>query len=62
MTFGDILLGFLVACGFFVSAFVGRGFRGRMAGVLVGGVVGLGVSVAVLYYGLTEVFELPAQE
>ncbi|MEO1641665.1 MAG: hypothetical protein AAFU41_20745 [Pseudomonadota bacterium] len=62
MTFGDILFGFLIASGFFVSAFVARFFRRTSTGVLLGGVVGLGVSVALLYYGLTEVFELPAPE
>jgi len=62
MTFGDIVFGFLIAMGFFVSAFVGRMFRRTGTGVLIGGVVGLGVSVALLYYGLTEVFDLPTPE
>ncbi len=56
MTLGDILLGLLVACGFFVSAAVSRLFRGKMAGVIIGGVCGIGFSVLVLVYGLTEVF------
>lgn len=56
MTTGDLLLGFMVSLGFFASAFVGRGFRGRMAGVAIGGVSGLAVSVFVLVYGLTDVF------
>lgn len=56
MTVGDILLGLLVACGFFVSAAISRMFRRKMAGVVIGGVCGIGFSVLVLVYGLTEVF------
>jgi hypothetical protein len=58
MTFGDLLLGLLVALGFFVSAAVSRAFRGRMAGIFIGGVAGLGVSVFILAYGLTDVFSV----
>ncbi len=56
MTLGDLLLGLLVACGFFVSAIVSRMLRGRMAGIFIGGVTGLAVSVFILVYGLTDVF------
>ncbi|HEV8033202.1 hypothetical protein [Yoonia sp.] len=56
MTLGDLILGILVALGFFVSAAVSRVFRGRMAGIFIGGVVGLAVSVFILVYGLTDVF------
>lgn len=62
MTLGDILFGFLIASGFFVSALVGRLLRRTSSGVLLGGVTGLGVSVAFLYYGLTSVFELQVVE
>ncbi len=56
MTLGDILLGLLVACGFFVAAWVSRFFRRTMAGVIIGGVCGIGVSVLILFYGLGDVF------
>ncbi|MFA8443810.1 hypothetical protein [Yoonia sp.] len=56
MTLGDLVLGLLVALGFFVSAAISRMFRGRMAGIFIGGVVGLAVSVFILVYGLTDVF------
>jgi len=58
MTIGDLFLGLLVALGFFVSAFVSRMFRGRMAGIFIGGVSGLAVSVFILVYGLTDVFSI----
>lgn len=58
MTFGDLFLGLLVATGFFVSAFVSPMFRNRRTGVLIGGVTGLALSVAVLAYGLTNVFAI----
>lgn len=56
MTLGDILLGLLVACGFFVSAAVSRFFRRAMSGVIIGGVAGIAVSVVILVYGLTDIF------
>ena len=56
MTLGDILLGLLVACGFFVSAAVSRIFRRTMSGVIIGGVAGIAVSVLILVYGLTDIF------
>lgn len=56
MTLGDLALGLLVATGFFVSAGVSRFFRRGMAGVFIGGVVGLAVSVFILVYGLTDIF------
>ncbi|MFO8128046.1 hypothetical protein [Yoonia sp.] len=64
MTLGDLLLGLLVALGFFVSAIVSRMFRGRAAGIFIGGVTGLAVSVFILVYGLTDVFAVapPAAE
>ncbi|EBA11491.1 hypothetical protein RCCS2_02493 [Roseobacter sp. CCS2] len=58
MTMGDLLLGLLVALGFFVSALVSRMFRGKMAGIFIGGVTGLAVSVFILVYGLTDVFNI----
>lgn len=58
MTIGDLFLGLLVALGFFVSAFVSRMFRGRMAGIFISGVSGLAVSVFILVYGLTDVFSI----
>jgi hypothetical protein len=64
MTLGDILLGLMVASGFFVSAAVSRFFRGKMAGVVIGGVSGIAVSVLIMVYGLTDVFSVapPAVE
>lgn len=56
MTLGDILLGILVVFGFFVSAAVSRMFRRTMSGVIIGGVVGIAVSVSILFYGLSDVF------
>jgi hypothetical protein len=56
MTLGDIVLGLLVACGFFVSALVSRMFRKRLTGVIIGGVVGLAFAVMILAYGLNNVF------
>jgi hypothetical protein len=56
MTLGDILLGVLVVFGFFVSAAVSRMFRRTMSGVIIGGVVGIAVSVTILFYGLNDVF------
>lgn len=56
MTLGDLLLGLLVGSGFFVSAIVGRIFRGWTAGVIFGGVAGCAVSVFVLVYGLNDLF------
>ena len=56
MTIGDILLGLLIACGFFLSAAVGRMFRRRMSGIVFGGVIGIAFSVTVLVYGLNNVF------
>jgi hypothetical protein len=56
MTLGDILLGLMVASGFFISATVSRFFRGKMAGIVIGGVSGIAMSVLILVYGLTDVF------
>ena len=56
MTLGDILLGVLVVFCFFVSAAVSRMFRRTMSGVIIGGVVGIAVSVTILFYGLNDVF------
>jgi len=56
MTLGDILLGVLVVFGFFVSAAVSRMFRRTMSGVIIGGLVGIAVSVTILFYGLNDVF------
>jgi heme O synthase-like polyprenyltransferase len=56
MTLGDILLGVLVVFGFFVSAAVSRMFRRTTSGVIIGGVVGIAVSVTILFYGLSDVF------
>ena len=58
MTVGDILLGFLIACGFFLSAAVSRMFRRRMSGIIFGGFVGVAFSVTVLIYGLNNVFAI----
>ncbi|MBE0413183.1 hypothetical protein [Yoonia sp.] len=52
MTMVDVLIGFMIAGGFFVSAIVSRMFRRTAAGVVIGGVAGILVSVLVLYYGL----------
>ena len=58
MTLGDLLLGLLVASGFFVSAGVSRLFRRWTAGLIIGGVAGCAVSVFILVYGLTDVFAI----
>lgn len=62
MTMADILFGFLIACGFFLSAAVARMFRGRRSGIIFGGVVGLAFSVAALVYGLNSVFDIAGAE
>lgn len=56
MTLGDILLGLLIVTGFFVSAAISRLFRRGMTGIIIGGVAGLAVSVAMLFYGMDQVF------
>ncbi|WP_108815848.1 hypothetical protein [Loktanella sp. Alg231-35] len=56
MTMGDILLGLLIVTGFFVSAAVSRLFRRGMTGIIIGGVAGLAVSVAMLFYGMEQLF------
>jgi hypothetical protein len=56
MTMGDILLGLLIVTGFFVSAAVSRVFRRVTAGIIIGGVAGLAVSVAMLFYGMEQLF------
>ena len=56
MTVANILIGFLVATGFFVAAAVSRMFRRTATGVLIGGVAGIAVSVLILYYGLSDLF------
>ena len=55
MTMEQIVLGAVVASGFFLSAFVSRLFRRSVAGVVFGGVAGIALSVAVISYGLTEI-------
>jgi hypothetical protein len=62
LTVGDILLGLLIACGFFLSAAVSRMFRRRMSGIIFGGVVGIAFSVTVLVYGLNNVFAIAQTE
>jgi len=62
VTVGDILLGLLIACGFFLSAGVGRMFRSRRSGIIFGGVVGLAFSVTALVYGLNSVFDVATAE
>lgn len=57
MSVADILIGFLVAGGFFVSASVSRLFRRPMAGIIVGGVVGIAFSVFMMVYGFADVFD-----
>lgn len=57
MTLGQILIGFLIAIGFFVSAIVSRFFRRGMTGIIIGGVSGLAFSVLVLAYGMDQVFD-----
>lgn len=55
MTMEQIVLGAVIASGFFLSAFVSRLFRRSVAGVVFGGVAGIALSVAVLSYGLTQI-------
>lgn len=57
MTIADILIGFLIAGGFFVAAAVSRLFRRTSTGIIIGGVVGIAFSVVILRYGLAEVFD-----
>ncbi|WP_322892727.1 MULTISPECIES: hypothetical protein [unclassified Yoonia] len=54
MTMEQIVLGAVIASGFFLSAVVSRMFRRTVAGVVFGGVAGIALSVAVLSYGLTQ--------
>ena len=56
MTLGDILLGLLVATGYFVAALISRAFRRTATGVIIGGVAGIAVSVAFLFYGMDSLF------
>jgi len=58
MSMADILFGLLVALGFFVSASVSRLFRRSATGIIIGGVLGMAVSVAILVYGLNNVFDI----
>lgn len=60
MTVANILIGFLVATGFFVAAAVSRMFRRTATGVVIGGVAGIAVSVLILYYGLSDLFPTDA--
>ena len=60
MTAANIIMGILIAGGFFVSAIVGRMFRKSSTGIIVGGVAGIAVSVIVLIYGLNNVFDFAA--
>lgn len=60
MTVGDILLGLLVTTGFFAAAAVSRLFRGHMAGIVIGGVMGIALSVAIMAYGFSDVFDAGA--
>ena len=53
MTMEQIVLGAVLASGFFLSALVSRFFRRPVAGIVFGGVAGIALSVAVLAYGLT---------
>lgn len=57
MSIADILLGFLVAGGYFVSAIVSRLFGRAATGIIVGGVLGVAFSVVILRYGLAEYFD-----
>jgi hypothetical protein len=57
MSFANIIMGIMIASGFFVSAAVGHLFRRSSTGIVIGGVTGLAVSVVVLVYGLNNVFE-----
>ena len=62
MTLGDIMLGLLIVLGFFVSAAVSRMFRRGTTGIIIGGVAGLAVSVAMLFYGLDNLFPMAPDE
>ncbi len=62
MTMADILIGLMIVTGFFVSAAISRLFRRGMTGIIIGGVAGLGVSVAILYYSLDQLFDLAPVE
>ena len=55
MTMEQIVMGAVVATGFFLSACVSRMFRRPVAGIIFGGVAGIALSVAVLSYGLSEI-------
>jgi uncharacterized membrane protein len=57
MTMEQIVLGAVVASGFFLSALVSRLFRRPVAGIVFGGVAGIALSVAVLSYGLAGLLE-----
>jgi uncharacterized membrane-anchored protein YitT (DUF2179 family) len=57
MTMEQVVLGSVVALGFFLSAAVSRWFRRPVAGIVFGGVAGIALSVAVLSYGLNEVVQ-----
>jgi len=58
MTPASIALGLLVSVGFFVAAAASRLFRSWKAGVILGGVIGLGFSVTIMAIGLPEVMGL----
>ena len=58
MTPADIALGLLVSVGFFVAAAASRVFRSWKAGIILGGVIGLGFSVTILAVGLPAVLDL----
>ena len=62
MTVGNILLGLLIACGFFLSAAVSRLFRKATAGIIIGGVSGIALSVMFLFYGLPDLMGTIAAE
>ncbi len=65
MSIADILLGFLIAGGFFVSAAVSRMFRRPMTGIVFGGVAGIAVSVAIFWLGFEDFIDaasLPATD
>jgi len=58
MTPADIALGLLVSVGFFVASAASRLFRNWKAGILLGGVIGLGFSVTILAFGLPAVVDM----
>lgn len=62
MTMADILIGLMIVTGFFVSAAISRLFRRGLTGIIIGGVAGLGVSVAILYYSLDQLMVLAPAE